>query len=232
MQDIRAITLDLDDTLWAIGPVIAKAEAALRDWFAEHYPRIPERFDRRAALELRSEVMAEYIGRAHDLTFLRREVIARMASAAGYVEIDIDAAFSVFDAARNDLELFPDVRPALTSLHARYRLIAVTNGNARLDKIGIGDLFDGFVTARSVGAAKPARPIFDAAVEAGGAPASQTLHVGDHPELDVDGARAAGLKAVWINREGFSWPEEFDAPDEVINDLHELDRLLPRSVAG
>ena len=90
----------------------------------------------------------------------------------------------------------------------------------------IDDLFDAFVSARSAGAAKPAQPIFDAAVEAGGASAHETLHVGDHPEIDVDGARSAGLRAVWVNRNGTDWPGALARPDGIVRDLEELDRLL------
>ena len=46
MQNIRTITLDLDDTLWAIGPVIARAERRLQDWLSANYPRVPECFSR------------------------------------------------------------------------------------------------------------------------------------------------------------------------------------------
>ncbi len=226
MQDVRAITIDLDDTLWAIGPVIARAEKRLGDWYREHYPRIPEHFTHEAALELRMRVFEEHADRIHDLTFIRCEVIRRMGEAVGYSSLDVEAAFAVFDEARNDLELFPDVRPALQSLRARYTLVAVTNGNASLEKVGIDDLFDGCVTARSVGAAKPAPRIFDAAVEAGGARREQTLHIGDHPEMDVDGARRSGLRSVWVNRHGWKWPAQLREPDGVVNDLHELDSLL------
>ena len=223
---IRTITLDLDDTLWAIGPVMRRAEAALNDWLAENVPRVVELYSPEQAMTLRREVVAEHRDRAHDLTFLRRTVLARMGEAAGYGDDFVDAAFGVFEEARNTLELFPEVRPALVSLRRRYRVIAVTNGNARLDRIGIEHLFDGFVSAAMAGAAKPARPIFDAAVSAGGADPHETLHVGDHPEADVDGAKAAGLKAVWMNRVGADWPGELDHPDGIVADLNELDQML------
>jgi putative hydrolase of the HAD superfamily len=225
IHSIRTITLDLDDTLWAIGPVIARAERLLRDWLGCNYPRVPERFSPDEVLALRRQVVVEYEDRAHDLTFLRREIIRRMGEAAGYA-IDVDAAFEVFNAARNELELFADVRPALTSLGERFTLIAVTNGNADLERIGIADLFDGYVSARSAGAAKPSPRIFSAAVEAGGASHAQTLHVGDHPHLDVDAARAVGMRSVWINRVDDAWPGDIVEPDGVIGDLHELDLLL------
>jgi len=107
--------------------------------------------------------------------------------------------------------------------------VAVTNGNARLERIGIDHLFDAVVSARTAGAAKPARPIFDAAVSAGGARAHETLHVGDHPEFDVHGARAAGLRTAWLNRNGHEWPVEFEPPEQTITNLRELDELLAAS---
>lgn len=227
MHDIRTITLDLDDTLWAIGPVIRRAEKELQDWLVARYPGVAGSLLPGELAKIRTAVLADNVDRAHDLTFLRREVIARIGQAAGYT-VDTDAAFAVFDNARNDLELFPDVRPALTSLKQRFRLIAVTNGNANLDKIGIRELFDGFVSARIAGAAKPAPSIFQAAVREGGAPAEKTVHVGDHPSMDIHGARTAGLRAVWINRSGGEWPQDLARPDAVVRNLQELDELLVR----
>lgn len=229
LNDIRTITLDLDDTLWEIHPVIRRAEARLYEWLGEHYPRITELFDTADMMRLRSEVVVEFDDRAHDLTFLRRTVLTRMGEAAGYGDDHVDAAFEVFDEVRNDVTLFPEARPALAALRQRFVLIAVTNGNANLEKIGIRDLFDDVVSAATAGAAKPARPIFDAAVRAGGASAAQTLHVGDHPLYDVHGARDAGLRAVWVNRNGDEWPDEYEAPDIEVQHVGELDALLGHS---
>lgn len=225
MHDIRTITFDLDDTLWAIGPVIRRAEERLREWLVAHYPGVAGSLLPDEVAKIRTAVLAENADRAHDLTFLRREVISRIGRSAGY-DVDTEAAFQVFDDARNDLELFPDVRPALGSLKARFRLIALTNGNANLEKIGIREYFDGHVSAQTAGAAKPAPSIFQAAVLAGGAATENTLHVGDHPSMDIHGARTAGLRAVWINRSGGEWPQDLARPDAVVRDLHELDDLL------
>jgi putative hydrolase of the HAD superfamily len=223
---IRTITLDLDDTLWEIAPVIRRAEQRLRSWLADRYPRTVEMHQPEDIIELRAQVLAEHADHAHDLTFVRCQVLARMGVAAGYGDDFVEEAFAVFDEERNSLELFPEARDALESLASRYTIVAVTNGNARLDRIGIHEFFDAFISARTAGAAKPARPIFDAAVEAGGAAAHETLHVGDHPEFDVDGARMAGLRAVWVNRNGAEWPGSLPRPDGIVRDLEELDRLL------
>ena len=84
----------------------------------------------------------------------------------------------------------------------------------------------GTAGAAMAGAAKPARPIFDAAVQAGGASAAETLHVGDHPLIDVHGAREAGLRTVWVNRNGAAWPDEYEAPDIEVQHVGELAELI------
>ncbi len=226
MNDIRTITLDLDDTLWAIQPVIKRAERRLYAWLQEHYPRITAAVSPAAILELRERIVAEYPDQGHDFTFLRRAVLRKLAETAGYGEGLVDKAMAVFDAVRNDVRVYPDVRPTLVVLRRSYKLLAVTNGNANLDTIGISELFDEVISAAVAGAAKPAREIFDVAVRAGGATAEQTLHVGDHPEHDVQGALDAGLKAVWINRHGVAWPKNLQQPDGVIRNVGQLISIL------
>jgi putative hydrolase of the HAD superfamily len=227
VNGIRTITVDLDDTLWEIHPVIRRAEQRLRSWLTQHYPRITEMFAPQDIAEVRARVLEAHRDMAHDLTFIRHTVLTKVASAAGYTDFLIEEAFAVFDDARNEVELFPEARPALRALRERYTVIAVTNGNAKLDKIGIDDLFDGHINAAAAGAAKPERRIFDAAVEAGGASADETLHVGDHPLYDIQGARDAGLRTVWVNRNSDRWPSEFAAPDIEVRHVGELHELLP-----
>jgi putative hydrolase of the HAD superfamily len=226
MRNIRTITLDLDDTLWAIHPVIERAERKLYEWLHKKYPRITRMYSRDEMRKLREDIVFEYPGKSHDLTYLRRAVLGRLAGAAGYGQELVDVAMAVFSALRNDVEVFPEVRPTLKSLRENYCVIAVTNGNANLDTIGIRDLFHGIVSAASAGAAKPARQIFDLAVRAGGARPHETLHVGDHPEVDVVGASNAGLKSVWVNRGDRDWPDHLRRPDGIVRDVGELPSLL------
>ncbi len=228
LQTFRAITLDLDDTLWEIHPVIRRAEAALYAWLGENCPRIVEMFSREDFRDLRKQVVAEFADQVHDLTFLRRTVLSRAGIAAGYGTDFVSAAFDVFDKERNTVDIFPEVVPALESMKDRFRVIAVTNGNADLEQIGLAHLFDDIVTAAQAGAAKPARQIFERAVEAGGASAAATLHVGDHWEYDVAGARRAGMATAWVNRVGHDWPDEFSRADLEFADVGELAQHLAR----
>lgn len=226
MHRIRAITLDLDNTLWAIDPVIRRAEATLWEWLSDNYPQIPAKFSSEKLVEVRTIVMEEYQDRLHDLRFLRTKVLERVAVESGYTADLVEPAFAVFDRARNQVDLYPDVMPALELLASDFVLVAVTNGNANLETIGIRHLFQDVVAAAETGFAKPARPIFDEAIARSGHAPTEILHVGDHPETDVNGAREAGLRTAWINRNEEEWPDELPEPDAVVTTIPELQELL------
>jgi len=226
LHRIRAITLDLDNTLWAIDPVIRRAEATLWEWLTDNYPRIPANFSTEALLEAREFVMEEHWERNHDFRFLRKKVLEKIAVDSGYTAELVEPAFEVFDRARNEVDLYPDVMPALELLASDFILVAVTNGNANLESIGIRHLFHDVVAAAEAGFAKPARPIFDKAVARSGCSSAEILHVGDHPESDVKGAQQAGLRTAWINRNGETWPDDLPEPDAVVTTIPELQQLL------
>ena len=72
----------------------------------------------------------------------------------------------------------------------------------RLAETGLAELVDGALASAEIGSAKPDGAIFRAALELAGAAAHEAWHVGDTPEADVEGARAAGLRPVLIARDG------------------------------
>jgi FMN hydrolase / 5-amino-6-(5-phospho-D-ribitylamino)uracil phosphatase len=218
----RVISLDLDDTLWPVAPVIAAAEAALLEWLSQRYPKAALGHTVESMRAARPRLALRHPERSHDLTFLRRQSLAKQFRAAGYRAALCDQAMEVFLEARNRVEFYDDVRPALTRLKSAYRLYAVSNGNADLHRCGIGDLFDGHVTAISAGAAKPDARIFAALAEMAGVQAEQVLHIGDDPLADVVGARQAGMQAVWINRDSRPWPVALAPPERTIATLAEL----------
>jgi len=90
---------------------------------------------------------------------------------------------------------------------------AVSNGNADLARIGIGELFAFQLGSREFGAAKPDPGIFHAACARLGVERTHVLHVGDHAEMDVAGAMRAGLRGCWINREAQAWSHTAPPPD-------------------
>ncbi|HEX4153068.1 MAG TPA: HAD family hydrolase [Steroidobacteraceae bacterium] len=223
MPTIRILSLDLDDTLWPVAPVIAAAEIALLDWLKQRYPEAARGHDVDSMRALRVNAAAQFPERSHDLTFLRRRALAVQFAAAGHAESLCEEALEIFLAARNRVELYADVRPALERLRARYRLFAVSNGNADLDRCGLGELFDGHITAIAAGAAKPDARIFAALRSMAGVHAAEVMHVGDDPVADVQGASEAGMHAVWLNRGGLrQWPAALAAPPRTISTLAEI----------
>src|SRR5215469_11533034 len=224
--DIAAITLDLDDTLWPIAPVIARAEERLDAWLKVHCPRAAAAYPVAAMRELRERVAAENPHLSHDFTAQRCLSLRHALIPHGYGEAHVDAAFAEYYAARNEVECYADALPALERLAARYPLVSLSNGNADLRRIGMDHFFRFSISARECGVGKPAPAIFHAACEGLNLPARAVLHVGDDAELDVAGAHAAGLRSAWINRHGAAWMGA--APPHIaVRNLHELaDRLL------
>jgi putative hydrolase of the HAD superfamily len=226
MQHVKAICLDLDDTLWDLAPVLGRAEEHIYAWFARRYPRINELYTLDEIRALRQSARREYPDREHDLAFLRKAMFARLAREAGYPETLADQAFAAFQEARNRVTLFADVRPGLERLARRAPLVALTNGNADLAVIGVRHFFTAVVTAVDVGAAKPDPRGFLAVCARVGLPPGDVLHAGDHPEIDVAAARAVGMPAIWIDRGRHAWPAGLPAADHVVRDLHQLAGLL------
>jgi putative hydrolase of the HAD superfamily len=104
-------------------------------------------------------------------------------------------------------EAYPDAIPALRELRDRgRRLVAVSNWDyslpSVLERCGLGGLLDGAVSSAVAGARKPDPAIFAAALELARCGPEQALHVGDTPEEDVAGARAAGIRSLLIDRTG------------------------------
>ncbi|HJL92318.1 MAG TPA: HAD family hydrolase [Woeseiaceae bacterium] len=229
MQEIQAITLDLDDTLWDIHPVIDDAERKLWDWLGAHYPNILDCFDREMVINLRKDVNQRYPNKSHDYRFIRRLVLKKLFSSSGYEEKFAEDAFHFFDMHRNKVKLYDGVLRTLDTLAERVKVIAVTNGNANLEMIGIDHLFHDAVYAADAGYPKPDIRIFDEAIRRSGVGTESILHVGDHPENDIVGAANAGLKTVWMNPKLQEWPDYLNKPDITISRISELcDLLLPR----
>jgi FMN hydrolase / 5-amino-6-(5-phospho-D-ribitylamino)uracil phosphatase len=229
LRDVRAIAFDLDNTLWDVEPVIARAEQRLVEWMREHCPRIPQQVSIEDMRTAREQLARDEPGKAHDMTYLRTAALARHARACGYDEEIAARAFEVFFAARNELEPFDDVRPALERMRVRYRLASLSNGNADLARIGLAGLFAVSLNAREIGVAKPHPRCFQRLAQELRLAPKEILYAGDDPLLDVEAARASGLRTAWINRRGAEWPSHVTTPDVMVADCLELAERFERA---
>jgi len=122
---------------------------------------------------------------------------------------------------------YRDAAPALAELRARgMRLVVASNWDCSLPDwlgdTGLGDLLDGAVSSAVAGEPKPAPAVFEAALQVAGVPAGDALHVGDSLANDIEGARAAGIRAVLVDRSGAPPP----AGVETVRSLGEVASLI------
>jgi putative hydrolase of the HAD superfamily len=162
--------------------------------------------DKRLVAAVRTE-MAYYKAHSHEgrdaesLADLRRrcaELLSRELGTEVSTEMLVD---SIRFAA------YPDAAPALRRLReAGLTLICVSNWDISLeqvlDRCGLAELLDGAVCSAAAGARKPDPAIFDPALELAGCEASEAIHVGDTREEDVEGAEAAGIRVLLLDRNG------------------------------
>jgi 2-haloalkanoic acid dehalogenase type II len=223
---VRAISLDLDDTLWPIWPTIARAETALQDWLRARAPGATALLaDPQVRHQLRDQAHQLHPAISHQLSALRTEMI-RLALARSAEDTALALpAYEVFIAARHEVQFFDDALPALQALAERFPLVALSNGNADVGRIGVDRFFHASLSAERLGFGKPDSRIFEAAAQAAGVAPHEVLHVGDDAALDVLGALACGMQTVWVNREDHLWTHEAQ-PHETVTSLAELPPLL------
>jgi HAD superfamily hydrolase (TIGR01549 family) len=219
---ISAISIDLDDTLWPIWPTIERAEKVLHEWLTVHAPMTAALFSSPSALrEIREEMSRARPDLKNDMSALRRESIRLALYRAGEDPLMAEAAFEAFFAERQRVILFDDALPALEFLAARFPVVALTNGNADVHRIGLGRFFRANISARAFGVGKPDPRIFHAAAGALEVLPERVLHIGDDATLDALGALNAGMQAAWVNRGDHPWPHAQE-PQVTVEHLSEL----------
>ena len=224
IRKIKAISFDLDDTLWPIWPTIERAEQALQHWLRLHAPMTAAMFASAGALrDIRDEIGLSRPDLKSDLSGLRRESIRLALTRAGENPLLAEPAFDVFFAQRQRVTLFDDALPTLDFLSARFPLVSVSNGNADVERVGLARYFRASISAREFGVGKPDARIFHQACRLAQAQPHEVLHIGDDWALDVAGAHAAGLRSAWVRREGDpAMPAGRVRTDCVVRDLNEL----------
>jgi len=206
----RALLLDLDDTLFDRG-------AAFRAW-ADAIARAQRG---RALAPDELATLIDLDGRGH----APRETLAAAARSRLGLAIDpqqLGAALAAHAVAE------PGARETLVALARTHRIGVVTNGGsigqrAKLARIGLADVVHAVFVSGEVGCAKPARPIFEAALRWTGCTAGEVLFVGDEPAIDLAPAAGLGMATAWRART--AWPPGLPPPTHRIDRVAELARV-------
>jgi putative hydrolase of the HAD superfamily len=192
----KAVFLDVLGTLVELEPPWITLREAVG-------PEVPEdRMVRAVKMEMAYYKEHAHEGRdAESLAALRGRCAAILSEELG-VEVTVD---ELVEGIR--FQAYPDAAPALATLRERgLRLVAVSNWDCSLpvvlERCGLGEALDDVVTSASAGSLKPDPAIFRVALAEARCEADEVVHVGDTPEEDGDGAAAAGIRCLIIDRDG------------------------------
>ncbi len=232
-QRPRAISFDLDDTLYDNVPIMARAEQAAQIWLAEQCEAFASwSIADWANYRHQSALLAPNM--ADDMTALRLFSLMRAFREQGYEKSKArqlaDEGFHQFWHHRNDFQAPTSSRQLLEELAARYPIIAITNGNADPERIGLGGLFNHVLHPQlDRYRAKPSADLFRLAESLLKIPGHQCLHVGDHLNTDINGALQASWQAAWLNHEHQAIPDckpTATLPQVELGRIDELRQLL------
>lgn len=216
----RTVILDVNETLFSLAAVRDALEeaglgaGALDLWFAK---------------VLRDGFAAAAAERFAAFPDIAAHHLRAMAREEGVPSPD-EAAERVIGAF-DEVALHPDVAPTLERLRADgVRIATLTNGTAAitvgaLERGGVVHLVDAVMEVADPGLWKPDPRAYRYAIDRLGARAQDTMMVAVHP-WDVQGAKAAGLQAGWLDRVGVRYPDFFEAADVELSSLEELPDVL------
>lgn len=226
---VRAISFDLDDTLYDNRPVIEHAEqwmvAHMRDRYLE-----TAMYDRSWWHRLKLELQRQQPALVDDVSLCRRVLLQRGLMEGGMNEAmahqEAESVFAQFLEVRSQIAVPDTTRRILSALAQKYPLVVITNGNVLLERLGLEGQFQHVLKAGGGFRMKPAPDLFsDMARRLQLAP-QQILHVGDDVTTDVAGAVHNGYRSAWLNDVGQEWRTLRILPDVMLTRLEQLLTLL------
>ncbi|WP_411361128.1 HAD-IA family hydrolase [Pseudidiomarina sp. YC-516-91] len=230
LQPIRAISFDLDDTLYDNIPVMRAAEAANYAKLCELFP-VAAAWSQAEWAQRRWQLMQTDADLASDMTLLRLATIR-----LGLMQLGIDSkqaeagaeqVLAAFLARRNQVDVPAQSHQLLSELGQHYPLIAISNGNVDTTKIGLRDYFTHVIQPGDGRRGKPYPDMFTVAQQAYPhlCPA-QWLHVGDSPVADVLGAQRMGWQTAWFKSGLYDASSLIVLPHVAYHDNRQLGHLL------
>uniref|UniRef100_UPI0040470EFB HAD-IA family hydrolase n=1 Tax=Rheinheimera sp. TaxID=1869214 RepID=UPI0040470EFB len=202
LQPIQVLSFDLDDTLYDNKPVIAAAEQAMLQALALHAPQSQGLnsdywWQQRLLLAKTTPGIRHDVGRWR-LLGIEAGLVALGLTQANAADI-AKPAYAAFLQQRTLITIKPEIKQLLEVLSQRYQLIAITNGNACITKMGIAELFQFSLQAGPDGRMKPYADLFLTAANRLQVKPNAILHIGDSHRADVLGALNAGCQAAWLD---------------------------------
>ncbi|MCP5079586.1 MAG: HAD-IA family hydrolase [Psychromonas sp.] len=229
LKPFKAISFDLDDTLYDNHPIIKKAEEDFLVYLSKTYAELSE-IDARQWGLYKKHLAREFPHLLEDVSLWRIEVLKRIMTIYGIAEYKAieyaPIAFAEFLRLRSDFTVPAESFILLEKLAKHYPLIAITNGNVDEKQIGLQDKFEFILKAGNGFKAKPQADLFIEAAQRLNIEVSDILHIGDHLISDVFGAQNSGAQAVWFNDSKQTLNEARLLPTVEITQLDQLYYLI------
>jgi putative hydrolase of the HAD superfamily len=202
LRPFKAISFDLDDTLYDNHPIIKKAEKDFILYLNETYPELSELTTHQWNL-YKKHVLRENPNLINDVSLWRLKILQRIMVIFGITEYKAikyaQIALAEFLRLRSDFKAPAESIALLEKLSQNYPVIAITNGNVDAKQIGLHDKFKFILKAGGHLKAKPQVDLFEEAAKRLDIQVSEILHIGDHLISDVFGAQNNNAQAIWLN---------------------------------
>lgn len=232
VSNIKAISFDLDDTLYDNYPVIVRAEKGLKDYISEKYPHAAK-YDSQALASIKRDLINQDDRLASDMGELRRQTLRIILTKESYSSSELNEAvancFNHFYNLRSQVDIKKTTHSCLSKLSQTLPLVAITNGNLDTTVTGLDEHFTFTLHASLAFPRKPYPDMFRETVRRLGIAPENILHVGDGLINDVYGGYVAGFKTAWlaVNRQMHMNREKATVlPDVQLDSLEDLLSLV------
>lgn len=229
LKPFKAISFDLDDTLYDNHPIIERAEVSFIAYLNKKFPELAE-LTRKQWLLYKKIELKNYPELVHDVSLARQQTVTRIMTIFGIPEYKAieygKQAFAEFLRLRSDFIVPKESLVLLEELAIHYPIIAITNGNVDEFQIQVADKFEFVLKAGNGFESKPQGDLFIESARRLDIEVSDILHVGDHLITDVYGAQNNGAQAVWFNPNGQSLTGARLLPAVEISHLDNIYKLL------
>jgi len=229
LKAFKAISFDLDDTLYDNHPIIKKAEADFIVYLNKTYPELSELTAHQWGL-YKNHVVNEFPELAGDVSLWRVAILKKIMTIFGIAEYKAieyaQVAFTEFLRLRSNFSVPAESLTLLDKLAEHYPVIAITNGNVDEKQIGLDGKFEFILKAGAPFKAKPHHDLFVEAADRLNIEVSDILHIGDHLISDVFGAQNSGAQAVWLNEHNQPLTGARLLPTVEINHINTLYSLI------
>jgi putative hydrolase of the HAD superfamily len=224
---IKAISFDGDQTLWDFQKVMRHSLRCTLSELETADPVAASMLSIDKMIEIRNRVADELKGKVTNLEAVRLEAFKVTLAEVGRPDDALATHLNrVYLQHRfEDIELYEDVLPTLTKLREKYTVGLLSNGDSYPERCGLEGMFGFVVFSQDYGIEKPDPRFYRLGIEKAGCSEDQLLNVGDSLEKDVIGAAAAGIRAVWLNRDRIKSEPHVEVEYE-ISSLTELLQLL------